>query len=192
MKKFSPKYTILCGYISTAKRLQSYISQNVALQKSVLLRLVPSPLKNLAMAAGFAFLGDQPYSTTLTNPGVFRVPEEMKPHIQRMEMILGQSYTPRVNCAVISYENQATIAFAGTLKETNIEREFFSAFGSGGNSGEGNFQQRGENRMSYCVNCGVELDATASVCPLCQTPVCNPRCPVNREAPCPFRGIDKR
>ena len=107
------------------QEMQSYISQNVALQKSVLLRLVPSPLKNLAMAAGFAFLGDQPYSTTLTNPGVFRVPEEMKPHIQRMEMILGQSYTPRVNCAVISYENQATIAFAGTLKETNVEREFF-------------------------------------------------------------------
>lgn len=42
--------------------------------------------------------------------------------------------------------------------------------------------------MSYCVNCGVELDATASVCPLCQTPVCNPRCPVNREAPLPFPG----
>lgn len=28
--------------------------------------------------------------------------------------------------------------------------------------------------MSYCVNCGVELDATASFCPLCHTPVLNP------------------
>ncbi len=28
--------------------------------------------------------------------------------------------------------------------------------------------------MSYCVNCGVELDATAKECPLCNTPVLNP------------------
>ncbi|MBR6478126.1 MAG: hypothetical protein IKS85_06730 [Lachnospiraceae bacterium] len=28
--------------------------------------------------------------------------------------------------------------------------------------------------MSYCVNCGVELDATAKNCPLCNTPVLNP------------------
>ena len=28
--------------------------------------------------------------------------------------------------------------------------------------------------MSYCVNCGVELDANAKVCPLCQTPVWHP------------------
>lgn len=28
--------------------------------------------------------------------------------------------------------------------------------------------------MSYCVNCGVELDATAKACALCNTPVYNP------------------
>lgn len=29
--------------------------------------------------------------------------------------------------------------------------------------------------MSYCVNCGVELDASAKACPLCNTPVVNPK-----------------
>lgn len=29
--------------------------------------------------------------------------------------------------------------------------------------------------MSYCVNCGVELDASAKECPLCNMPVINPR-----------------
>jgi len=29
--------------------------------------------------------------------------------------------------------------------------------------------------MSYCVNCGVELDASAKSCPLCNTPVINPK-----------------
>ena len=40
--------------------------------------------------------------------------------------------------------------------------------------------------MSYCVNCGVELDKTASVCPLCQTPVVNPRQRVDTTSPKPF------
>ena len=29
--------------------------------------------------------------------------------------------------------------------------------------------------MSYCVNCGVELEASLQECPLCHTPVINPR-----------------
>lgn len=40
--------------------------------------------------------------------------------------------------------------------------------------------------MSYCVNCGVELDSTAEFCPLCRTPVYNPRQPVDKNSPTPF------
>lgn len=40
--------------------------------------------------------------------------------------------------------------------------------------------------MSYCVNCGVELDPTAAFCPLCHTPVVNPNQPVDVASPKPF------
>lgn len=40
--------------------------------------------------------------------------------------------------------------------------------------------------MSYCVNCGVELDKTCSTCPLCHTPVHNPKLPVDTKSPKPF------
>ena len=40
--------------------------------------------------------------------------------------------------------------------------------------------------MSYCVNCGVELDPSARACPLCHTPVLNPRQPVDTSLPPPF------
>ena len=40
--------------------------------------------------------------------------------------------------------------------------------------------------MSYCVNCGVELDPSAGICPLCHTPVVNPGRPADEEAPPPF------
>ena len=35
--------------------------------------------------------------------------------------------------------------------------------------------------MSYCVNCGVELDNSAKKCALCATPVVNPNALVKPE-----------
>lgn len=40
--------------------------------------------------------------------------------------------------------------------------------------------------MSYCVNCGVELDASLERCPLCNTPVINPNEMTHRNAVPPF------
>lgn len=40
--------------------------------------------------------------------------------------------------------------------------------------------------MSYCVNCGVELDKTRASCPLCHTPVFNPNQPVDLTSPTPY------
>lgn len=40
--------------------------------------------------------------------------------------------------------------------------------------------------MSYCVHCGVELDATATVCPLCETPVHDPKSPRDTVSPPPY------
>ena len=40
--------------------------------------------------------------------------------------------------------------------------------------------------MSYCVNCGVELDKTAVACPLCHAIVANPFEPVDILSPKPF------
>lgn len=40
--------------------------------------------------------------------------------------------------------------------------------------------------MSYCVNCGVELDASAKKCVLCSTPVVNPNFIVGENVKAPF------
>ncbi|POP37806.1 hypothetical protein C3R19_12960, partial [Blautia producta] len=44
--------------------------------------------------------------------------------------------------------------------------------------------------MSYCVNCGVELDKTCKVCPLCNTKVINPKQPPDTAAPKPFPSLE--
>ena len=105
--------------------MQAELAGNVRFTRNRLLQLVPIVLKNPVMALGYKLAGVLPYSGTYTNPGPFPVPEEMAPHIVRMEVILGQNTTPRPNCASISYENTMEITFAGTVKETDVERDFF-------------------------------------------------------------------
>jgi hypothetical protein len=40
--------------------------------------------------------------------------------------------------------------------------------------------------MSYCVNCGVELEKTLNKCPLCNTPVLNPNMPIHKDSIKPY------
>lgn len=43
--------------------------------------------------------------------------------------------------------------------------------------------------MSYCVNCGVELDVTAVACPLCNTKVYNPNQSPATDVPTPYATV---
>ncbi|MCI8538817.1 MAG: hypothetical protein HFF18_09200 [Oscillospiraceae bacterium] len=107
------------------QRLRAQLTRNVKFQQNRLIQIAPLVLKDLVMAIVYRFVGSLPYSAVFTNPGVFAVPEAMEPHIQRMEVILGQAYESRTNCAAISYGNTLAISFAGTIVETELEKRFF-------------------------------------------------------------------
>jgi hypothetical protein len=50
----------------------------------------------------------------------------MKPHIRRMEVMLGQATRPSPHCASISYGDTLEVTFAGTGKSSETERLFFT------------------------------------------------------------------
>lgn len=106
-------------------RMRASFTGNVRFQTNKLLGVIPVFLKNPIMALSYWLAGVRPYSGTYTNPGAFKVPHEMTSLIEHMEVILGQATVPRVHCASISYGNTMEITFAGTLKESETERDFF-------------------------------------------------------------------
>ncbi len=107
------------------QELRAGFTHNVRFQTNPLLNKIPIVLKNPVMRLSYYLAGVRPYTLTFTNPGPFRVPPDMEDHIHHLEVILGQSMQPKVNCASISYGNQMEITFAGTQKETDTERAFF-------------------------------------------------------------------
>ena len=103
------------------QEMQAKLTGNVQFTKNHFLQIIPLALKNPVMAFSYKLVGVRPYSGTYTNPGAFPVPPEMEPHIQRMEVMLGQAPRPSPH----SYGNTMAITFAGTGVSSETERRFF-------------------------------------------------------------------
>ena len=105
--------------------MRGKITGNVNFQKNPLLKIIPSVIKDPVMALCYKLVGVRPFSTTYTNPGIFKVPDEIARHISRVEVILGQPYLDTVNCASISFGDVMAISFAGNIQERDVEGRFF-------------------------------------------------------------------
>ena len=108
------------------QEMRARFTGNVHFTANRFLQLIPIFLKNPVMSLSYQLVGVRPFSATYTNPGLFRVPPEMAPHIQRMEVVLGQATRPSPHCASISYGNTMAVTFAGTGTSSETERRFFT------------------------------------------------------------------
>ncbi len=105
----------LCGDITT----------NAATQHNLLIRVVPLFIKDLVVKTFYTRVQDKNSSAGLTNMGALKVPEDMKPYIERFDIYMGQPFSSRTNCAIISFEDILTINFASSIIEADVERHFF-------------------------------------------------------------------
>lgn len=112
-------------YYINEKLLRGDITTNAATQRNPLIRVVPLFLKDLVVRTFYTRVQDRNSSAGLTNMGAMKVPEGMKPYIDRFDIYMGQPFSRRTNCAIISYEDVLTVNFASSIIEADVERYFF-------------------------------------------------------------------
>ena len=112
-------------YYINNKFLNADITTNAATQQNLLIRMVPLFIKDFTVRQFYIRVQDKQSSAGLTNLGVVKVPDEMKPFVERFDILMGQPFSARTNCAVISFDNTLSISFTSTIIETDIERTFF-------------------------------------------------------------------
>ena len=105
--------------------LQAGINRFVSLQKSFWIRGVPVFIKYPLMKFGFNQIGERAKTMTLSNLGNTRLPESMKPHVDRMEVILYPTRKSPINCGLGTVNDRLTITFARSIEEREIIQEFF-------------------------------------------------------------------
>ncbi len=109
----------------TEKEMRSRITTNVNSEKSLLVKIMPLFIKNIAMKAVYDLVGERKSCLTLSNLGNVKLPEEMKEHIERMDFILGKQATTKYNCGMLSYGETTYINFLRKCDDPLLEREVF-------------------------------------------------------------------
>lgn len=112
-------------YYINPKFLNADIVTNASVQQNPLIRIVPLFIKDFTVRKFYANVQDGQSSAGLTNVGLTKLPKEMLPHVERFDVLMGQPFSARTNCAIISYQNVLTVNFTSSIKETDIERYFF-------------------------------------------------------------------
>ncbi len=112
-------------YYINEKFLCGDITTNAATKHNFLIRVVPLFLKDLVVRTFYTRVQDKNSSAGLTNMGALNVPADMKPYIDRFDIYMGQPFSSRTNCAIISFEDILTVNFASSIVESDVERHFF-------------------------------------------------------------------
>ena len=112
-------------YYINEKFLRGDITTNAATQRNPVIRVVPLFIKDFVVRTFYTKVQDKNSSAGLTNMGAMKVPEDMKEHIERFDIYMGQPFSSRTNCAIISFEDTLTVNFASSIAESDVERLFF-------------------------------------------------------------------
>jgi len=112
-------------YQINEKFLRGDITTNAATQKNPFIRVVPLFIKDFVVKQFYTKVQDQNSSAGLTNMGALKVSDSMKPYVERFDIYMGQPFSSRTNCAIISFDDVLTINFASAIIEADVERYFF-------------------------------------------------------------------
>ncbi len=112
-------------YYINDKFLNADITTNAAVTKNPLIRVVPLFFKDFVVRQFYKRVQDKHSSAGLTNLGVVDTPDEMREHVERFDVLMGQPFSARTNCAIVSYGNVLSISFASSIMEADVERLFF-------------------------------------------------------------------
>ena len=108
-----------------AKQMSKLIATNVNTEKLMAVRLLPLPIKNLAMKMVFNAVGERKSCMSLSNLGQVKLPKEMEDYVTRMDFILGVQATAPYNCGVVSYKDTLYMNFIRDIKEPELEYRFY-------------------------------------------------------------------
>lgn len=112
-------------YYINKNLLRGDITTNASTQWNMFIRVVPLFLKDYVVRMFYTKVQDKNSSAGLTNMGAMKVPRGMEEYIERFDIYMGQPFSTRTNCAIISFGDIMTINFGSGIVEADVERNFF-------------------------------------------------------------------
>ena len=105
------------------EKMREMITATVNLVNS--LRIIPLAVKQPIAKFVYGLLGEKIYTTTFSNLGVVRMPEELLEHIDCMDFCLGAQVTNRLACAVVTCGEIATFSISKMTADPAFEEKLY-------------------------------------------------------------------
>ncbi len=114
-------------YINNEKYVQSMLNSNAAIEKNILMRIVPSFLKDIGVNVLYKITGERATSSLISNIGLIKAPKEMEPYIEKMSLILGRGMVNAARCGAVSYNGTLALSVTNIYNNTRVQRGIFTA-----------------------------------------------------------------
>lgn len=110
----------------THQQMAARVAANVQPAQNLLLRVMPLPIKNLALRMVYHQVGESKGSINISNLGKTRLPREMEDYVQYLDFTIGPLITCFNNCSVVSYGGLTRINLIRSTREPRLERDFLT------------------------------------------------------------------
>ena len=107
-----------------SQHLEELFSYNVSNQRNRVLRLVPLPLKHIAMRSVYT-RSALANTSTVTNVGTVEVAEPYRPYIEQFHAFLAMSKGQHIKGTICSYGDTLVFTFSYDLTDPSVPRGFF-------------------------------------------------------------------
>lgn len=107
------------------KEISKHISRNVKKERTFLVRLLPLWLKNIAMPFIYVRFGERGYTSSISNLGLVRLPEEIRDKVDMIEFYPAPSEVNKIKMCMCAFNEKISLSFGKTTENTEIEKFFF-------------------------------------------------------------------
>jgi hypothetical protein len=106
------------------EHLERVFSYSVSYQRNPLMRLMPLPVKKLAMRTVYA-RSARANTATISNMGIMEVSDTYRPYIEQFHVLIALSKGQHVRGTVCSYDDTLVFSFSHDLVDVSVQRGFF-------------------------------------------------------------------
>ena len=124
MEELTRIITSQMNIMLTQKYMASHVATNVNSEKILIAKIMPLFVKNLVMKLVFQAVGERKSCLTFSNLGAVRIPDEMKPYVERFDFLLNVPSRLPCNCSAISYGETFVMSFVRNIEEPKLEAHF--------------------------------------------------------------------
>ncbi|NMD38045.1 MAG: hypothetical protein GYA87_05115 [Christensenellaceae bacterium] len=130
IEEIIPEITKQLKEKSTLQAMEEMVQATIRLVRS--LKYVPLFIKRPVAKLAYGFLGDKVFTCAFSNLGNVSLPVEMRPYIDKYDVVMGASSTNRVGCTCISFNNKTVLSLTKNTEDPSFEEKLAMLFKENG------------------------------------------------------------